>query len=55
LRFFAAKNLLDLHDSSLLAAQKSGVDHREIREIRENRVAFVRVFRVVRGENASLL
>jgi hypothetical protein len=27
--------------------KKSGVDHRETREIRENRVAFVRVFRVV--------
>jgi hypothetical protein len=33
----------------------SGVDHREIREIRENRVVSVRVFRVVRGENASFL
>jgi hypothetical protein len=33
-------------------AQNAGVDHREIGEIRERRVAFVRVFRVVRGENA---
>ena len=32
--------------------KKSGVDRREIREIRENWFAFVRVFRVVRGENA---
>jgi hypothetical protein len=34
---------------------KCGVDHREIREIRESRFAFVRVFRVVRGEQALLL
>ena len=33
--------------------KKSGVDHREIREKRENSAASVRVFRVFRGENAS--
>jgi hypothetical protein len=36
-------------------AQESGVDPREIGEIRENGVAFVRVFRVVRGVRASFL
>jgi hypothetical protein len=37
------------------AGKNSGVAHREMSEIRENRVASVRVFRVVRGENASFL
>jgi hypothetical protein len=36
-------------------AQNAGLDHREPREIREKRAAFVRVFRVVRGENAVFL
>jgi hypothetical protein len=36
-------------------AQQSGVDHREICQIRENGAVFVRVFRVVRGEKASFL
>ena len=36
-----------------MKTQKFGVGHREIREIRENRVAFLRVFRVLRGEEAS--
>jgi hypothetical protein len=33
--------------------KNSGVIYREIRQIREKRVAFIRVFRVVRGQNAS--
>ena len=36
-------------------AQRSGVDHGEIRQIGGNGVAFDRVFRVVRGEDASPL
>ena len=51
---FAAKLPIG-HESGRQEAQTSGVDHREIREIRESGFAFVRVFRVVRGGNASFL
>ena len=41
-----------LRDTEKLRQENCGAGCREIREMRENRAAFVRVFRVVRGEEA---